>query len=274
MRRVSDRVYVECGARGCCSHGFVVTSDGIVMIDAPVVPETAEVWKREVETHGALRYIINNEPHIDHFGGDAFFSGIVVTREEARDRIAATPLEEMTRMLAAGAPESLPVPEGFRFRLPEITFSENLTLHVGDRTFEILAMPGHTDCQTVVYVPEERVLFTGDEVANRVIPSLHQALPVEWLESLEKLRKLDVEYVVPGHGEVGGRELIDEMARSLNEAIAMVREAIGLGMSLKEAKDRLSLFAEYGNFIPGAEHRRWMNRVNVGRLYEVLTGST
>jgi cyclase len=252
----------------------VVTSDGVVMIDAPVVPSTAEVWKSEIGKHGALRYIINNEPHIDHFGGDAFFPGTIVAREEARMRIAATPLEEMTRMLTAGAPESLPVPEGFRYRLPEITFSENLTLFLGDRTFEILAMPGHTDCQTVVYVPEERVLFTGDEVANRVIPSLHQALPMEWLESLERLRKLDVEYVVPGHGDVGGRGLIDEMARSLNEAIAMVREAMAQGMGMKEAKDRLHLFADYGDFIPGAEHRRWMNRVNVGRLYEVLTGST
>lgn len=270
MRKVTDRVYAECGARGCCSHSFVATGEGVVMIDAPIVPSAAEAWKKEIEKHGPVRYIVNNEPHIDHFGGDAFFPGVVVTREEARARIAATPLEEMAQMLAAGAPESLPVPEGFRFRLPGITFSGDLTLYVGDRTFRVLAMPGHTACQTVVYVPEERVLITGDEVANRVIPSLHEALPFEWLDSLEKLRGLDVEFVVPGHGQVGGREVIDEMARALGEAVATVRGAIGAGMGLKEAKDRLNLFADYGDFIPGAEHRRWLNRVNVGRLYGLL----
>ena len=145
----------------------------------------------------------------------------------------------------------MPVPEGFRFSLPGITFSGGITLYVGDRTFEIFAMPGHTDCQTVVYVPEERTLFTGDEVANRVIPSLHQALPNEWLDSLERLSRLDVEFVVPGHGLTGGKELIDEMARSLRDAMATVRGAIDAGMSLKEAKDRLELFADYGSFIPG-----------------------
>lgn len=273
MKRVSDRVYAECEARGCCSHSFVDTGEGVVMVDSPMVPSAAALWQKEIAKHGPLRYIINNEPHVDHFGGDGFFSGVVVTHEGARDRIGATPLDEMVQMLAAGAPESLPVPEGFHFHLPEITFSGNLTLHVGDRTFEVLAMPGHTDCQTVVYVPEEKVLITGDEVANRVIPSLHEALPHEWLDSLEKLRKLDVDFVVPGHGRVGGPELIAEMARALDEAMATVKGAIDAGMSLNEAKDRLVLFEGYGDFIPGAEQRRWLNRVNVGRLYGVLNGS-
>jgi cyclase len=272
MQKIASSVYVESEAKGCCSHSFVETKEGAVMIDAPVVPSAAVAWQREIEEHGPLRYIINTEPHIDHFGGSAFFSGAVVAHETARDRIAATEREEMVRMLTAGSPESLPLPDTFRYRLPTITFSENLTLHVGDHTFQILLMPGHTNCQTVVYIPEKKVLFTGDLVSNRKIPSLHEALPFEWLGSLGKLSQLDVDVVVPGHGPAGTSRLIADMRNALNASIETVREAINKGWGLKEAKDRVILFGEYGDFIPGPEHRRWLNRINVGRLYQVLKG--
>ena len=173
-------------------------------------------------------------------------------------------------MLAAGAPDSLPLPDAFRFRLPEITFSENLTIHAGDHTFEIIGAPGHTACQTVVYFPEERVLFAADTIANRKVPSLHEALPFEWLDSLHKLQKLDCEFVVPGHGAVGDARLILDMARAIEAAMESVKGAIDNGLSLQEAKDRIAVFEDYGDFLPGKEFRRWLNRINVGRLYQLL----
>ncbi len=270
IERISRSVYVECDAPGCCSHSFVETGEGIVMIDAPVVPSAATAWRREIERHGTFRYIINMEPHIDHFAGSSFFPGVVVARAETRERIAAAPLEEMVQMLAAGAPDSLPLPDTFRFRLPEITFSENLTLHAGDHTFEIIEMPGHTACQTVVYFPEERVLFAADTIANKKVPSLHEALPFEWLDSLHKLQKLDCEFVVPGHGAVGDARLIVDMAGALETAMEAVKGAIDSGLSLGEAKDRIAVFEDYGDFLPGKEFRRWLNRINVGRLYQLL----
>jgi cyclase len=270
MERISDNVYVECEARGCCSHSFVQTSEGVVMIDAPVVPLEATVWKREIEKHGQLRYIINTEPHIDHFGGSAFFPGFVVAHDEARGRIASAPVEEMVQMLTAGAPESLPLPDTFHFRLPDVTFSGKLTLYAGDHTFEILEMPGHTACQIVVYVPEEKALFTGDTIVNKKMPSLHEALPFEWLASLDKLQRLDVDFVVPGHGAVSNASLIVDMARALESAIEIIKGVIKDGMTLGEAKDSIILFSDYGDFLPGADFRRWLNRVNVGRLYQLL----
>jgi cyclase len=270
IERISASVYVESNTKGCCSHSFIVTGEGVVMVDTPVVPAAAAVWQEEIDRHGQLRYIINTEPHIDHFGGSAFFSGIVVAHEEARKRIASMSVEEMVQMLKAGSPESLPLPDAFRYRLPEITFSENLTLHLGRHTFEILKMPGHTAYQTVVYIPEEKVLLTGDLIVNRKMPSLHEALPFEWLDSLRKLQKFDIDFVVPGHGAVGNAHLISDMMEALEEALETVRNAINEGMSLGEAKENLTLFRDYGDFLPGAELKRWLNRVNVGRLYQLL----
>jgi cyclase len=270
MDQISDCIYVESNARGCCSHTLIATDEGVVMVDAPVVPVAAAVWQKEIDRHGQLRYIINTEPHIDHFGGSAFFSGVVAAHEETRARIAAMPVDEMIQMLKAGSPESLPLPDAFCYRLPEITFSENLTLHLGRHTFEIIKMPGHTACQTVVYVPEEKVLLTGDLIVNRKMPSLHEALPFQWLDSLRKLQKFDIDFVVPGHGAVGGASLVTDMIQAIEDVLEIVKNAINKGMSLGEAKDKLVLFREYGDFLPGVELKRWLNRVNVGRLYQLL----
>lgn len=270
MERISDNVYVAWNTRGCCSHSFVSTSEGVIMIDTPVLPSAATAWRRQIERHGPIRYIINTEPHIDHFGGSAFFSGTVVAHNEVRIRIASTSTEEMVRMLTVGGPDDLPIPGDFSFRLPEITFSENLTLYLGDHTFEILKMPGHTPCQVVVYVPEEKILFAADTVTNKKVPSLHEASPFQWLRSLERLKRLDIALVVPGHGPIGGSRLIIDMEAALREAVEVVRGAIDKGVSLGEAKNTLTLFKDWDDFLP--DLRTWLNRVNVGRLYQLLKG--
>lgn len=240
------------------------------MIDTPVVPATAALWRQEIEKHGRLCFIIATEPHLDHFGGGCYFPGTVVAHDDTRGRIAATERAEMEKMLTTVAPESLPLPAEFFFRPPTVTFSHNLTLYLGEHTFEIIHMPGHTTCQTVVYVPEEKVLFAADTVTNRTMPSLHEALPFEWLASLRKLAAFDIDVLVPGHGAVGKADLIAQMTVALEAAIDKVREAIGKGLSLAETKDSIFLFDNWRDFIAAPGLRRWLNRVNVGRLYAVL----
>ena len=72
MQQISDNVFVEIEKRGeydsmpGCNCGFVVTSEGIVMIDTPSRPGQAVKWREEIARRGELRYIINTEYHIDH----------------------------------------------------------------------------------------------------------------------------------------------------------------------------------------------------------------
>src|ERR1051326_2851507 len=62
-----------------------------------------------------------------------------------------------------------------------LTFTDGLTLNVGDHTFEIVHHPGHTAPQTSVYVPEEGVVFTGDNVFHKCRSWLQECDPWEWL---------------------------------------------------------------------------------------------
>ena len=74
MRKVSAHIYVETSLRGC-NPGFVVTKEGIVMIDSPQVPSDALRWRDELTGRGEIIYLINTEPHRDHIIGNFFFPG-------------------------------------------------------------------------------------------------------------------------------------------------------------------------------------------------------
>ncbi|MFH1242285.1 MAG: MBL fold metallo-hydrolase [Pseudomonadota bacterium] len=74
MERVRDNIYVETDFVGC-NLGFVVTSKGIVMIDTPQKPTDALEWKKEIQKHGEVIYIINTDHHQDHALGNFFYEG-------------------------------------------------------------------------------------------------------------------------------------------------------------------------------------------------------
>ena len=89
MKQLTANVYVETGLRGS-NHGFVTTSDGLVLIDGPFKPSDALRLRAELERRGRLRYLINTEPHGDHWTANAFFDVPVIAHEGVRTRILAT----------------------------------------------------------------------------------------------------------------------------------------------------------------------------------------
>jgi len=269
MQKITDNVYVETGFRGC-NPGFVVTKEGVVMIDTPQMPADAIRWRDEIAKHGPVRYLINTEPHADHFTGNHFFEGTVVAHEGTREAILATSIADLTRHMEQVAPDSLPLPDGFDFRLPTVTFSERLTLYLGDHTFQLINLPGHTPYEVAVYIPEERVVFTSDNIVYRVQAFLRQALPYEWLNSLQRIQDLEADVLVPGHGSICDRSYIPEMSAFIQDWIDAVTDAIDHGMSLEEAQDKISLRDRYPMEAGTESMAQEVQRMNVARLYEVL----
>lgn len=269
MQRITENIFVETGFRGC-NVGFVVTKGGVVMVDTPMMPRDALKWREEIARHGTVRYLINTEPHGDHFTGNYFFDGTVIAHEGTRQAMQTASPDQFKEYLKTADPESLALAGEFSYRLPDITLSQRLTLYLGDHTFQLVNLPGHTQFQLAVYIPEEKVVFTSDNVFGRVQAWLHQALPYEWLESLKRIQEMDAEILVPGHGEICGRDYIPEMSAFIQEWIDAVKGAIGKGMSLEEAQEKVSLLDRYP-MQPGTEDRAMLvQRMNVARLYQVL----
>jgi cyclase len=269
MQKISRNVYV---GTDICNHSFVVTKEGLVMIDTPVMPPAAAAWQRKSSPFGSVRYLVNTEGHMDHFGGNYFFEGEIVAHQGTREGIENASVEGLTQMIGARGPENLPLPDLFYLRLPTITFTQELTLYLGDHTFRLINLPGHTASETIVYVPEERVVFASDNVVNKAMPFFHQALPYEWLESLDRIEELDVDTVVPGHGVIGDKGCIQEMGANVRVWIDAVRGAIDKGMTLEQAQDSISLIDRYPDVMRDPGVLSFFQRMSIARLYEVLKG--
>ena len=113
MKQLTSNVWVETEVRGC-NFGFVTTSEGIVMIDSPHKPSTALWLKAEIEKRGLLRYIINTEPHGDHWTGNAFFDAPVIAHEGVRTRILNTDMAEHAARIGTFGPQEPALLEGLR----------------------------------------------------------------------------------------------------------------------------------------------------------------
>ena len=273
MQQLTSNLCVETGIRGC-NHGFVTTSDGIVMIDSPHKPSDALKLKAEIARRGRLRYIINTEPHGDHWTGNAFFDAPVIAHEGVRTRILETNMPEHVARVASFGPEEPKLLEGYRPNAPVVTFKNGMTLHVGDHTFEMIHMPGHTAYQAAICIKQEGVAFTSDNIFHKCHTWLQEANPDLWLVALESLRRLDEEIFVPGHGAVCGKDYLDEQGAFILEWKEYVRKAIDQGMTKDEAIARLTAMTDRYPMDVGQDGMAPMvMRRNVANLYDYLTGA-
>ena len=292
MRKLTANIYVKEESsvfpkfRGC-TLGFVTTSEGIVMIDSPMLPTEAIRWRKEIAKRGEVRFIINTHHHLDHIGGNFFFSGSVIFHEECRERYALPLTRELDSEVPGKPPKVVTLapegsyrlrvkeldPEGesllshYRLRGPNIIFSERLRMDVGGVTFELAHIPGHTKGDVYIFLPQERVIFVGDNFTNGFQPSLAQCLPLEWIESLKKIEKIDSGFIIPGHGKVAAKKDVRDFRSFIEICVQRVREAIQKGMSKEETADRISFLDLYPPIHPGP----WQQRMNILRLYEQLT---
>ncbi len=239
MQQITSNVFAETQVRGC-NHGFVTTSDGVVMIDSPQKPTDALKWKAEIEKHGELRYIINTEPHGDHWTGNAYFDAPVVAHEGVRTRILETDLAEHLARVGSMGPDEPKLLQGYIPNAPIITFKNGMTLHVGDHTFEMIHMPGHTLYQAAILIREEGVVFTSDNIFHKVQTYIQEANPNQWLNALNSLRYLDEEIFIPGHGALCDKSYLDEQGTYIMEWVDYVRNAVERGMRKDEAIEDLT----------------------------------
>jgi glyoxylase-like metal-dependent hydrolase (beta-lactamase superfamily II) len=272
MKQLTANVLVETQQKGA-NHGLVTTSDGIVLIDTPHKPSDAVRLKAEIERRGQLRYIINTEPHGDHWTGNAFFDVPVVAHEGVRSRILGTDLAAHVARVASFGPEEPKLLENYRPNAPVITFQSEMTLHVGNHTFRMIGMPGHTPYQAAVIVEEEGVVFTSDNIFCKVQTWIQEGKPDHWLKALESLRALREDTFVPGHGPVCDKRYLDEQGSFIREWVEYVRGAIGRGMNKEECVANLTAFTvRYPMDVEQDGMAPRVMQLNAANLYDFLTG--
>ena len=241
MRQIAKNVYAEIYFWGC-NPGFITTSDGVFMVDTPQQPIDAVRWRERLQEFGPLRHLVNTEPHQDHIRGNAYFPGVEVIGQQwmvARydDMLPSITSAQLRETMMTADPDSV-----WLFNHPDYppnpptrTFTDALALQLGEYTIQLLHHPGHTPPQTSVFLPQEGVVFTGDNIFYHCKSFVQEADPWEWLRALDLIGALDVETIIPGHGEPCDKRYLPKQAQIIHNWIGVVSRYVERGLSEDEA---------------------------------------
>ncbi len=282
MQKVTGNVWTDTTLRGC-NPSMVLTGDGVVVVDTPQLPTKAVQMRREAEALGPIRYVVNTEHHVDHIFGNYYFRGaghIVHHQGVADNFMEVTPsldsYEYARDAVPTDDPEGEPIfpdREAY-FADPgraDIVFTGDLTLRVGDHAFELLHTPGHTPGQVAVHVPRERVVFTGDTVFSGCQTWLMGSNVTQWLTALDRVAALDVDWVVPGHGEVVTLAYLSRQRANLADWVSAVSDAVARGWSREETVERVSFADRYPVDVGQGFMMNHIQTLNAGSLWDKLT---
>jgi glyoxylase-like metal-dependent hydrolase (beta-lactamase superfamily II) len=171
---------------------FAVTSAGIIATD-PVNAAAASWLKDEMKKRWpdkAIKFVVYSHDHADHISGGEVWadSATVVAHDNAKAAIVG---------------EKRPT------AVPQITFSDRMTLELGGTTVELLYVGrNHSDNSIVMRFPAERILFAVDFIPVKSVGfrDWPDAYIEDWIGSLRRVESMDFDVLVPGHGPVGTKD--------------------------------------------------------------------
>jgi cyclase len=149
-----------------------------------------------------------------------------------------------------------------------ITYEDKMIVHLGGKVIELLHPgPAHTYGDTLVYLPEDKVLFTGDVAFHYLTPLARDGHISNWIKVANGiLNHLDATTLIPGHGPVSGKEVVSATLKYLRLVKRTSRSHFQRGASVEDTS-RAVLLGEYADWV---EPERVM--VNVQRLYQEFRG--
>lgn len=273
MRQITQNVYVE-EKLVACNLGLITTSKGVVLVDSPMRPTDTVKWRDEVTQKGEVQYLINTEEHADHWTGTWFLPGVLVSSLETRNILSKTPRDNPLNIIKRTNPEGLPLAKDYQVRLADIAFSESMELHVGDLTFQLFSNKGHSPGGIAVYVPQECVVFATDIVFYQQKSWLKEAVPEHWLASIKKLKELDIEWVVPGHGEVCKKDYLDVQGGIIQQWIDVIKSAVAQGWTREEAIAKIKIPDPYPKDPRTFGTEQDLNRDIISHLFDIYSPKT
>jgi len=260
---------------GVDNVGFVVGKRGVLVIDAHISRLMAnQIQERVREVTGKpILYLVNSNYHGDHtFGNCAFpLETLVVQHRLTADYVPY--FEEEKAFLTPCVDNDPKIFEGVSLRLPDIVFDDYLRIDLGDRQVELHYFgPANTPGDTITYVPEAKVAWTGN-LTGGIFGLALESDASTFLGTLTRfIQTLSIEMLIPAHRPPAGANLLSEYLTYFSEVTAGVQIAVSSGWSLEETLERVvqseafSLPPEN----PMANIMTGRHRYNVQRTYMAL----
>ena len=249
VKQVASDVYFFFDFNGS-NAVFLVTDDGVLLIDTRTHPREGRDLLERIRkvTDKPVKWVINSHFHGDHHMGNSVFKDLgatFVAQEETARIMQRVQPKEMARRV-----------EGFRSRgydpadvklvLPDVTFDNKMTIRLGGREVRLFYLgPGQQAGDTFVQFPHARLLFTPGAFAKHSMPNMLFTPSVDnWIKLLDQVAVMDVDTILPAHGDIATRADVKELAAMLADEYATVKDAVNRGVSLDQATTTLT-FPQY-----------------------------
>ena len=276
MQQIGQGIYAETGYRGG-NVGFVVTGEGVILINTPLVPQEARQWRDEIAgvTDQEVIYIINTDYHPQCVVGNHLFGAPVIAHELAWKKMKSYGDSFCQRLADAfkSEPKVAAALRRLRIVTPQITLTDRMNLYKGNKVLRLIHVGGHTPASIIVHIPEDGVLFAGDVVVNGVHPLMGEANSKEWLNALTYIRRpwVKAEIIVPGEGEPCDKEATKKLSQYIRRLRARIRGMYATGHSRAEA---VASATEMIDFFPAADgeegEAKQRFKANAERVYEEM----
>ncbi len=254
LQEIADGVFAFISPNGMSNAAFLVSQEGVVLLDARMTPSQAKELNDAIRrvTQAEVRWLVNTHFHGDHTFGNFVFApkAQIISHPYTRERLAqlgpAYPQE-----FAKSRPELADEFRQVQMTLPDVTVTQQMSLFLDDRELQLFhpEKPAHTFGDLMGYLPREQVLFAGDVVFSGYHPVARDGHVSGWIDVLDSVQQMEIKTVVPGHGPVGDRAALQELREYLAELRRQVREKVEAGMPLEQVQRevRLERFAGWGS---------------------------
>jgi cyclase len=245
--------------------GFIVGPESVIAID------TTGTEKRAHAFHDALRRttplpvqaLINTHSHADHTHGNFLFSpaSAIIAHEKCRAEVLHGSLAALKNAFPTADFGEIP------YVAPMVTFEDRLNVYAGDLKVELIFVgPAHTTNDIVAWIPERKLLFSGDLVFNGGTPFAMAGSIAGWLDAIPRLRALGAQTIVPGHGAVCTPAAFDTVERYLRFIESTAHRGLASGIQPLE----LARETDLGEFAGLSDPERIAG--NLHRAYQELRG--
>jgi cyclase len=275
LRQLAPGIYAYTQASGpgvnnasLSNAGVIAGLDSLLAIDTLGPPLHAKAFKAAAmrATNRSFGRVVNTHHHRDHTNGNCFFAPAeIVAHEYTR---AATIEQGIPARPYEDRPEWQEGMKELRLAPATTTFTGNVTYRYGDTVVEVIPnAPAHTWGDVMVYLPQHRILFAGDIAFYYVTPPAHNGHVTKWIEAIDRINRMDVDVIVPGHGPIGGKKELAETRAYLDLMANEIRKRYHAGMRPGQAAADVNLgrFANWTN----PERNAW----NAVRIYAELSGT-
>jgi glyoxylase-like metal-dependent hydrolase (beta-lactamase superfamily II) len=235
--------------QGHCNNGWVVFEDYILVIDANFPSGAQEVLpKIRAVTDKPIRFAFDTHHHGDHAYGNQ------VWVENGATPVAHTGvIEEMKRYETGyygGKPgrweetaKQRPDVKASRLKPPSVLFPREMVFDDGKRRVELIYLGvAHTRGDAVAWLPNERILFTGDMCVNGAYNYVGDGDVEKWIATLDAARRLGARIICPGHGPRGTQTMIDDQQaffKVLREQVGSLVRAKKSGQEVRDSIEKI-----------------------------------